>query len=56
MPLSKADALHNLCADFYSAIAARSDGTGYEPSFATFDDGHRLVQLVEVGTAREATA
>ena len=63
-----ADALYNLCADFYGAVAARSGGAGYEPSFATFADGHRLVQLVEavaashreqrwieVGTVREAT-
>lgn len=41
------DGLRNLFADFYAAIGARQSGAAYEPSFATFADGHRMMQLIE---------
>ena len=42
-----AAALRNLFADFYAAVAARGEGRPYEASFATFDESHRVVRLVE---------
>ena len=41
------DALRNLLADFYAAVAARREGREYEASFATFADAHRTTQIVE---------
>jgi len=41
------DALRNLFADFYGAVRAQQQGSDYEPSFATFADGHRTTLLVE---------
>jgi predicted dehydrogenase len=41
------DALMNLFADFYSAVAAHEVGTKYQPSFASFEDAHRITQAVE---------
>ena len=41
------DALRNLFEDFYRAIAARRDDGAYTPSFATFAEAHRIVELVE---------
>jgi predicted dehydrogenase len=41
------DALMNLFVDFYSAVTARGDGTEYRPSFATFEDAHRITEAVE---------
>jgi predicted dehydrogenase len=45
-----ADALRNLFADFYAAVAARGEGRPYETSFATFDESHRVARLVEAIT------
>ncbi|MEA2276341.1 MAG: hypothetical protein QOI62_3083 [Solirubrobacteraceae bacterium] len=45
------DALRNLFADFYRAVEAQRAGLSYEPSFATFEQGHQIVQLVEAITA-----
>jgi predicted dehydrogenase len=42
-----ADALRNLFEDFYAAVAARRDGTPHEPTFATFEEAHRIARLVE---------
>ena len=41
------DALRNLFADFYGAVRAQREGSDYEPTFATFADGHRTTLLVE---------
>ena len=41
------DTLVNLFADFYGAIAAKSEGADYRPSFASFSEAHRIVQTVE---------
>jgi predicted dehydrogenase len=41
------DALRNLFLDFYTAIAARRNGMSYAPSFATFEQAHRVVLVVE---------
>jgi predicted dehydrogenase len=41
------DALRNLFADFYGAVAAQAEGHEHEPAFATFADGHRTTLLVE---------
>ncbi|MCK9905491.1 hypothetical protein MXD63_36575, partial [Frankia sp. Cpl3] len=43
------DGLKNLFIDFYAAII-RQKQTGVnigEPSFATFEDGHRIMQLID---------
>jgi predicted dehydrogenase len=42
-----ADALRNLCADFYAAAAARDSGEPYEATFATFDDGAHVAELTD---------
>jgi predicted dehydrogenase len=42
-----ADALRNLCADFYAAAGARERGEAYEPMFATFDDGLHIAELTD---------
>jgi predicted dehydrogenase len=41
------DALRNVFADFYGAVAARRAGEAYETDVASFRDGHARVQLVE---------
>lgn len=41
------DALRNLFADFYAAIAARRAGEEHETDVASFRDGHARVQFVE---------
>jgi predicted dehydrogenase len=41
------DALMNLFIDFYAAVAASVAGADYQPSFATFEDAHRITQAVE---------
>jgi predicted dehydrogenase len=41
------DALKNLFLDFYGAVDALDNGASYEPSFATFEDAHRITQAVE---------
>jgi predicted dehydrogenase len=41
------DALCNLFADFYGAVSAVRNGHGHDGAFATFQDGHRMVRLVE---------
>jgi predicted dehydrogenase len=41
------DALMNLFADFYSAVAAHKAGAEYRASFASFEDAHRIAQAVE---------
>jgi predicted dehydrogenase len=41
------DALLGLFRDFYAAIEARRAGRWHAPSYATFADGHQIVQLVE---------
>ena len=41
------DALKNLLADFYAAVVAQREDEPYEPSFASFADAHRTMQLVE---------
>ena len=41
------DALRNLCADFYAAVAAHEAGAEHESSFAAFADAHRTMRLVE---------
>jgi predicted dehydrogenase len=41
------DALMNLFVDFYATVAARNASAGYQPSFATFEDAHRITQAVE---------
>jgi predicted dehydrogenase len=46
-PTGWADALGNLFADFYAAVAARQAGERYESDVASFRDGHARVQLVE---------
>jgi predicted dehydrogenase len=45
------DALRNLCADFYAAVDAKRRRQPYEASFASLDEGHRLVELVEAVVA-----
>jgi predicted dehydrogenase len=42
-----ADALRNLCADFYAAVAARERGEAYDATFATFDDGLHIAELTD---------
>jgi predicted dehydrogenase len=41
------DALKNLFLDFYEAVGAGRRGAAYQPSFATFEDAHRITQVVE---------
>jgi predicted dehydrogenase len=41
------DALRNVFADFYAAIAAERAGAAYETDVATFSEGHERVKLVE---------
>lgn len=42
-----ADALRNLCADFYAAVAANERGETHEATFATFEDGCHIAELVD---------
>jgi predicted dehydrogenase len=42
-----ADALRNLCADFYAAVDAREHGVEHDPMFATFDDGRHVAELTD---------
>jgi predicted dehydrogenase len=49
------DALRGLCEDVYGAIEARRLGEPHDSSFATFEDGHQIVQLVEAVTASQAS-
>jgi predicted dehydrogenase len=48
------DALKNLFADFYAAVAAHDAGEAYEPSFASFEDAHRVTCQVESIVASNA--
>jgi predicted dehydrogenase len=41
------DAMKNLFLDFYNAVGAHDAGSSYEGSFATFEDAHRITQVVE---------
>jgi predicted dehydrogenase len=43
------DALKNLICNFYETIAAKETGkpSDEQPQFATFDDGHRIMKLIE---------
>jgi predicted dehydrogenase len=41
------DALRNLVVDFYGAVAAHDRGEPYAPTFASFDDGAQLCELVD---------
>jgi predicted dehydrogenase len=41
------DALKNLLLDFYSVVGASPSEAGRRPSFATFADAHRVMELVE---------
>lgn len=41
------DGLRNLFIDFYAAVAAHGSGKGHRGSFATFEDAHRVTQIVE---------
>jgi predicted dehydrogenase len=50
------DALMNLFVDFYAAVAARRSGAGYQPSFATFEDAHRITQAVEAIVMSQRTS
>jgi predicted dehydrogenase len=50
------DALMNLCADFYSAVAAHEAGTEYRATFANFEDAHRIAQAVEAILASHRTS
>ena len=41
------DALRNLFADFYGAVAAHRRGEPYEPTFASFEEAHHVLQVVD---------
>jgi predicted dehydrogenase len=41
------DALRNLVADFCAAVEARRRGVDHDATFATFADGHHVMQVVE---------
>jgi predicted dehydrogenase len=41
------DALRNLLADFYAAVEARRGGASHDRTFASFADGHHVMQVVE---------
>jgi predicted dehydrogenase len=49
------DALRNLLEDFYRAVTAHRRGKAYAPTFASFQDGHHLVQVVEAIEASNRT-
>ncbi|HEV7561991.1 MAG TPA: Gfo/Idh/MocA family oxidoreductase [Solirubrobacterales bacterium] len=42
-----ADALRNMCADFYAAVHARRDGTEHASDVASFADGDARVALID---------
>jgi predicted dehydrogenase len=42
-----ADAMRNLVADFYAAVAAHDEGRTYEPTFATFEEAAHVGELVD---------
>ncbi|MDX6625984.1 MAG: hypothetical protein QOE56_973 [Solirubrobacterales bacterium] len=46
-PEGWADALRNLCADFYAAVSARRDGIEHASDVASFADGHARVALID---------
>ena len=46
-PESWIDTFVNLFSDFYYAVAARAAKEPYRPSFATFEDAHRIARTVE---------
>lgn len=50
-----ADALRNLCGDFYGAVQARECGEAYESSFATFEDGCHVSELVDAVLESDAS-
>lgn len=50
------DALCNLFADFYGAIGAIRNGHHHNGAFATFQDGHRMMQVVEAIVESHRTA
>lgn len=41
------DALRNLFIDFYAAVAAHASGERHRGSFATFEEAHRITQIIE---------
>jgi predicted dehydrogenase len=41
------DGLKNLFIDFYKAVKCKKTGESYIPSFATLEDGHRMMVLIE---------
>lgn len=47
------DALRNVFADFYAAVAARGSGEDHETNVASFREGHARVQLVEAVMASD---
>jgi predicted dehydrogenase len=49
------DALRNLVADFYGAIGAHERGEPYAATFASFDDGAQVCELVDAVLASDAT-
>src|SRR5205814_9554333 len=41
------DALRNLFIDFAAAVAARREGRSYRPTFASFEEAHHVIQVIE---------
>ncbi len=41
------DALRNMFTDFYAAVAAHGRGQPYRPTFASFEEGHHVTQVIE---------
>ncbi len=41
------DALRNLFADFYAAVRAQGRVEPYEPTFASFDEAHHVMQVID---------
>ena len=49
------DALRNLLADFYAAVDARRRGEPHAATFASFEDAHHVVQVVDAIAASAST-
>jgi predicted dehydrogenase len=47
------DAMRNLMSDFYGAVAARRNGASYRPTFASFEEAHHVMHVIEA-VARSA--
>jgi predicted dehydrogenase len=49
------DAVRNLFVDFYAAVSAHRSGEPYRPTFASFEEAHHVLQVVDAIVASDRT-